>query len=124
MRSFGSPQSLQQWHWSRRGRESSLAGVLGQCRALAHLDLSDNQIKMTGQEGSQECWGSAHHWLTSISGPIKLAMPGQRGLQECWRSAERRLTSISATMSSTMPGRESCRIAGAMRSAGSPRSQK
>ncbi len=33
-----------------------LAGVLGLCKALAHLDLSYNEI---WEEGAGRCWGSA-----------------------------------------------------------------
>jgi hypothetical protein len=35
-----------------------LAGVLGQCRELVHLNLSDNEMG-AGQRTLQECWGSA-----------------------------------------------------------------
>ncbi len=110
-----------------------LAGVLAQCTALAHLDLSGNSdfgaaearglqvcwgsagswcasisgaisLDQPGQRVLQECWGSAHRWLTIISGTIRSAMLGQRALQECWRSAQRWLTSISATIGSDKRG--------------------
>jgi hypothetical protein len=45
-----------------------LAGVLAQCPALAHLDLSGNYgFGPGGQRVLQECWGSAGSWCTSIS---------------------------------------------------------
>jgi hypothetical protein len=43
-----------------------LAGALGQCPALAHLNLSDIQMGAQGA-GRQERWGSAQGWLTLIS---------------------------------------------------------
>ncbi len=48
MRSAGSPQPPQVWHWSRRCRE--LAVVLTQCPALVLLDLGINQIGASGSE--------------------------------------------------------------------------
>ena len=46
MRSSGSPQSRRQWQGA--GGAESLSGVLVQCTALAHLDLSENQIRSAG----------------------------------------------------------------------------
>jgi hypothetical protein len=68
----------------RAAGAESLAGVLGQCAALAHRNLCG--------------LGSAHRWLTSISATIRSAMPGQGVSQECWSSAQRCLTSISLAM--------------------------
>ncbi len=46
-------------------------------------------LEQPGQVISQECWGSAQRWLTSISVATTLEQPGQRGLRECWGSAPR-----------------------------------
>jgi hypothetical protein len=44
-----------------------LAGVLAQCPALAHVDLSENyNFGAAGAERLAKCWGSAQRWLTSI----------------------------------------------------------
>ena len=93
-----------------------LAGVLAQCPALAHLDLSYNSdSEQPGQRGFQERSGSAGSWCTSISVAIGSKQVGQRGLQECWGSAQRWLTSICATIRSDQPGQralqECCRSA-------------
>jgi hypothetical protein len=61
----------------------SLAGVLGHCSALAHLNLSGNWIKAAGVESLAGVLGIAHRWLTSISVKIGSAMLGQRALPEC-----------------------------------------
>jgi len=59
------------------GAESS-AGVLRQCRALAHLILRCNGIGAAGAEERvlQECWHSVQGCLTSISGTIEAAGAG------------------------------------------------
>jgi hypothetical protein len=60
-----------------------LAGVLAQCPALAHLDLSGNSdFGAGGARGLQECWGSAGSWCTSISAAVELTQPGRQELIE------------------------------------------
>ena len=83
----------------------SLAGVLGQCPALAHLqcrelvhlNLSGNWIHDAGTESLAgvlgQCAALAH---LNLSGIIKWTQVGQKVLQECWGSAQRWFTSISA----------------------------
>jgi hypothetical protein len=61
-----------------------LAGVLAQCPALAHLDLSGNYgFRAPGQRGLQESWGRAGSWCTSISATIIKALP----LRQNWIKA-------------------------------------
>ncbi len=85
------------YDWIGDAAAESLAGVLAQCTALAHLDLS-----CKGQRGLQESWHSAQRWLTSISAGIRSLQQGQSVLQECWGSAQRWLTSISTTIGLAM----------------------
>jgi hypothetical protein len=48
-----------------------LAGVLGQCRELAHLACrSAGTVPGAGAPCLQECWDSAGSWRTSISATI------------------------------------------------------
>jgi hypothetical protein len=62
-----------------RDGAGSLAEVLGQSTAMTHLDLSHNVIDETGSESlSEEWWSSAHRWLTSISTTITSDQTGQR----------------------------------------------
>ena len=66
-----------------------LAGVLGQCRKLVHLNLRGNNIGAGGAERFAgvlgQCAELAH---LNLSGNY-LGDFGQRGLQECCRSAQR-----------------------------------
>jgi hypothetical protein len=77
----------------------NLTGVLTQCPALTHLNLSGNCFNKQGQRGLQKCWDSAQHLLVSISATIGSDQVGQSDLQDYWRSAQRWITSISSSNS-------------------------
>ena len=69
----------------------SFAGVLAQCPALAHLDLSENYN--FGAAGAErlagvlaQCPALAYLDLSATSF-VEAVGPGQRGLQECWDNA-------------------------------------
>ncbi len=68
----------------------SLAAVLAQCAALAHLDLGLNSIgpdgAEQGQRALQDSWGCVQRWLTLISATIRPKHTGQSAWQECWRN--------------------------------------
>jgi hypothetical protein len=74
-----------------RGQDAErFAGVLAQCPALAHLDLSGNiDFGAAGAESLAGVLGQCRELvhlnrsLTSISAGIRSAQAGQRGLQEC-----------------------------------------
>jgi len=82
----------------------SIVGVIAQCPALAHLNLRNNFFLLPCQRIFQESWCSAQRCLTSISATIRSDQQGQTFLQECCRSAQRWLTSISSEMTSRMQG--------------------
>ena len=145
-------RSAQRWHLDLSGNfdvgaagAERLAGVLGQCRELVHLNLDSNRIDAGGTERLAGVLGQLAHLdlrsnfigagaAESLSGvlgqcaalahlnlwPIRSA----GGLQERWRSAERWLTSISPALGYRQPGSEACRSAEAVRSADSPQSQR
>jgi hypothetical protein len=63
-----------------------LAGVLAQCPAMAHLNLSEDlnpdsylspsiRSVRLGQRVFLEFWGNAQHWLTSISATMDIITP-------------------------------------------------
>ncbi len=55
----------------------SFAGVLGQYTALTHLELGTITSARLGQRVLQECWGSAHRCLTSVSLAMTSALSGK-----------------------------------------------
>jgi Ran GTPase-activating protein (RanGAP) involved in mRNA processing and transport len=52
----------------------NFAGVLAQCTALAHLNLRANQIGPAGAESLAGVRRSAQRWLISISSPMTSAL--------------------------------------------------
>jgi hypothetical protein len=73
----------------------SIAGALGHCRELVHLNLSDNNIEAAGCRSAGQYAALAH---LNLSAQWALAMLGQRVLGECWLSAECWFGSISTSV--------------------------
>jgi hypothetical protein len=70
---------------------------------------------ITGPHAEWLAGGAAQRWCTLISVTITPATLVQRVLQECWGSAHRWLTSISASMESKLSGTGDCELRGVVR---------
>jgi hypothetical protein len=63
-----------------------------------NLEITRNNRERATSSSEIEVSLVQWRWLTSISAAMTLEPPGQRVLQECWGSAQHWLTSISAAI--------------------------